>query len=99
MKNDKIVSNMIFKKVTSILKRYGAKEISVFGSYARGEEEKTSDLDIIVKFSERKSLFDIVGIEQELSEELGIKVDLLTEKSISPYLIDRIKKEMVVIYQ
>ena len=99
MKNDKIVSNMIFKKVTSILKRYGAKEISVFGSYARGEEEKTSDLDIIVKFSERKSLFDIVGIEQELSEELGIKVDLLTEKSISPYLIDRIKKEMVVIHQ
>jgi len=99
MKNDKIVLNMIFKKVTSILKRYGAKEISIFGSYARGEEKKTSDLDIIVEFSERKSLFDIVGIEQELSEALGIKVDLLTEKSISPYLIDRIKKEMVVIYQ
>ena len=99
MKNDKIVSNMIFKKVTSILIHYGAKEISIFGSYARGEEKKTSDLDIIVEFSERKSLFDIVGIEQELSEALGIKVDLLTEKSISPYLIDRIKKEMVVIYQ
>jgi predicted nucleotidyltransferase len=99
MKNDKIVSNMIFKKVTSILIHYGAKEISIFGSYARGEEKKTSDLDIIVEFSERKSLFDIIGIEQELSEALGIRVDLLTEKSISPYLIDRIKKEMVVIYQ
>ena len=99
MKSYKIESNMIFKKVTSILKRYGAKEISIFGSYARGEEKKTSDLDIIVEFSERKSLFDIVGIEQELSEALDIKVDLLTEKSISPYLIDRIKKEMVVIYQ
>jgi hypothetical protein len=99
MKSYKIESNMISKKVTSILKRYGAKEISIFGSYARGEEKKTSDLDIIVEFSERKSLFDIVGIEQELSEALGIKVDLLTEKSISPYLIDRIKKEMVVIYQ
>jgi len=35
MKNDKIVSNMTFKKVTSILKRYGVKEISIFGSYAR----------------------------------------------------------------
>ena len=99
MKNYKIESNMISQKVTSILRHYGAKEISIFGSYARGEEKKTSDLDIIVEFSERKSLFDIVGIEQELSEALGIKVDLLTEKSISPYLIDRIKKEMVVIYQ
>jgi len=63
MKNNKIVSNMIFKKVTSILKRYGAKEISIFGSYVRDEEKKTSDLDIIIEFSERKSLFDIVGIE------------------------------------
>lgn len=40
MKNDKIESNMIFKKVTSILKRYGAKEINIFGSYARGEEKR-----------------------------------------------------------
>ncbi|MEW5759343.1 MAG: hypothetical protein AB1779_01085 [Candidatus Thermoplasmatota archaeon] len=40
-----------------------------------------------------------IGIEQELSEALDIKVDLLTEKSISPYLIDRIKKEMIVIYE
>ncbi len=95
MKNDKIESNMIFKKVTSILKRYGAKEINIFGSYARGEEKKTSDLDIIIGFSERKSLFDIVGIEQGLSESLGIRVDLLTEKSISPCLIDRIKMECI----
>ena len=98
MKNDKIASGTIFKKITSILKGYGAKKISIFGSYARGEERETSDVDIIVEFSERKSLFDIVGIEQDLSERLGIKADLLTEKSISPYLIDRIKQEMVVIY-
>ncbi len=50
-----------------------------------------SNLDILVEFSERKSLLDLVGIEMELSELLNIKVDLLTEKSISPYLIDTIK--------
>jgi len=88
----------IFEKITSILKNLGVRKIAVFGSYVRGEERPGSDIDIIVEFSERKSLLDIVGIEQELSEMLGIKVDLLTEKSISPYLIDRIKKEMVVIY-
>jgi len=98
MKKDKIAPNII-KKITSILARHGVKKVSIFGSYARGEPTSESDIDIVVEFSERKSLLDIVGIEQELSEALDIKVDLLTEKSISPYLIDRIKKEMVVIYE
>lgn len=99
MDKDKIASDVIYKKVTSILAGYGARKISIFGSYARGEADPESDIDIIVEFSERKSLLDIVGIEQELSEALGMKVDLLTEKFISPYLVDRIKKEMVVIYE
>ena len=89
----------LFKKIISILARYRVKKIAVFGSYARGEAKPESDVDLLVEFSERKSLLDLVGIEQELSEALGVKADLLTEKSISPYLIDRIKKEMKVIYE
>ncbi|MCW3130542.1 MAG: nucleotidyltransferase family protein [Methanophagales archaeon] len=88
----------IFKKVVSILVRHRVKKIAIFGSYARDEAKPESDVDILVEFSERKSLLDLVGIEQELSEALGVKADLLTEKSISPYLIDRIKSEMKVIY-
>ena len=64
----------------------------------RGKLTDKSDIDILVEFSERKSLLDLVRIERELSVALSIKVDLLTEKSISPYLIDRIKSEMEVIY-
>jgi predicted nucleotidyltransferase len=86
------------KRITSILVQHGAKRISIFGSYARGEARPGSDIDIMVEFSGRKSLLDIIGIEQELSEAVGMKVDLLTEKSVSPYLIDKIKKGMVVIY-
>ena len=88
----------IFEKIAQSLKNQGARKIAVFGSYVRGEEKPGSDIDIIVEFSERKSLLELVRIERELSEVLGIKVDLLTEKSISPYLIDTIKKEMEVIY-
>ena len=88
----------IFKKIARLLKDQGAKKVAVFGSYVRGEEKPESDIDIIVEFSERKSLLKIVQIERELSEALGIKVDLLTEKSISPYLIDTIKREMEVVY-
>ncbi|RLE09157.1 hypothetical protein DRJ04_10125 [Candidatus Aerophobetes bacterium] len=85
--------------MVQILKNQGARKIAIFGSYVRGEEKPESDIDIIVEFSERKSLLDLVGIEQELSDAVGMRVDLLTEKSISPYLIDRIKKEMEVIYE
>ncbi|OYT55434.1 hypothetical protein CW703_01810 [Candidatus Bathyarchaeota archaeon] len=85
------------RKLVEILKRYGAKKIEIFGSYARGEAKKVSDLDVIVEFKERKSLLDLVGIEQELEDKLGVKIDLLTKKSISPYLIEKIEKEAKVI--
>jgi len=88
----------VFKKIVSYLIPYGVKKVSVFGSYARGEMHSKSDVDIIVRFKKKKSFLDLVKIEQELSEKLDRKVDLLTEKSISPYLIDAIRKESVVIY-
>ena len=88
----------LFEKIIRILKDHGVRRIAIFGSYARGEEEPESDIDILVEFTERRSLLDMVGIEQDLSDELGRKVDLHTEGSISPYLVDRIKKEIRVIY-
>lgn len=91
--------DQIFDKVISVLVREGVKRIAIFGSYARRESRPGSDIDILVEFSGRKSLLDMVRIERILSEAIGIKVDLLTEKSISPYLVDRIKQEMEVIYQ
>ena len=88
----------IFGKITQALKNQGARKIAVFGSYVRSEEKRGSDIDVLVEFSQRKSLLELVRIERQLSEALGIKVDLLTEKSISPYLIDTIKQQMEVIY-
>ncbi|GBE18525.1 nucleotidyltransferase domain protein [archaeon BMS3Abin16] len=94
MKNEEL-----FKKTVSLLKKTGAKKIAVFGSYARGEQNPKSDLDLLVEFKDRKSLLDLVGMEMDLTDTLGTKVELLTEKSISPYLIGKIKKEAVVLYE
>ncbi len=87
------------QKIVALLIKYNPAKISIFGSYAKGEERPGSDLDILVDFRERKSLLTLVRIERELSEALGIKVDLLTERSISPYLIESIKSDMKVVYQ
>ena len=72
--------------------------VGVFGSMARGEEKKKNDIDLIVRFSKRKSLLSMVRLERELSEALGRKVDLLTEAAISPYIRERVLKELKVVY-
>ena len=87
-----------FKKIISLLSGEGAKKIGIFGSCTRGNMHPKSDIDILVKFSKTKSLLEIVRLERQLSNILGRKVDLLTEKSISPYLIKRIKQEERMIY-
>jgi predicted nucleotidyltransferase len=66
-------------------------------SYAWGEEKPESYIDVLLEFSETRSLLTLVRIERELSEFPGVKVDLLTEESINPYLIDGIKREAKVI--
>jgi len=86
------------RELLEIGKKYKVTFLGVFGSYAREDSTSRSDIDILVRFAERKSLLDIVRIEREWSEILGTRVDLLTEKSISPYLRDRIRKELKVIY-
>jgi predicted nucleotidyltransferase len=85
--------------LVSILGKYGVRKIGLFGSYARGEERTDSDLDVLVEFEKRQSLLTLVRIERELSEHIGVKVDLLTEQAISPYLVERIKADLKVIYQ
>ena len=69
---------------------------AVFGSYARGQNKASSDLDILVylDYSNHISLLDIIGVEQDISEELGIPVDLVTEKSLSPHVRPYVEKDM-----
>ncbi len=86
-------------RMIEICRRNDVSMVGIFGSMARGEAKKKSDIDLIVRFSTRKSLLDIVRLERELSESLGWKVDLLTEAAISPYLREKIMKELRVVYE
>jgi|SRR3989344_3857041 len=78
-------------KIVRILKKYGIKKAGLFGSYARGEQRKTSDIDILIQPTIDMSLLDFSGLKIELEESLNRKVDLVSYKYIHPYL----KKEIL----
>jgi predicted nucleotidyltransferase len=82
----------IKKKIRPILKKYGIKKAGIFGSSARGESV-VNDLDLLVKIDKRISLLEFIGIQQELEDELGMKVDLVEYDAIKPALKDDILRE------
>jgi predicted nucleotidyltransferase len=85
------------RRVVAVLKRHDVKRAAVFGSFARGETKKNSDIDILVEFEGKKSLFDLVELEVDLEKALGRKVDVLTYNSLHPLLKDVILNEQKVI--
>ena len=87
------------KKLIELCRQSGVVQIAIFGSMARGEANQQSDIDLVVKFSKPISLLRVTALERQLSEALGRKVDLLTEAAISPYLQERIKRNLKVIYE
>jgi uncharacterized protein len=87
----------LIQQIKTKLIREGAKKASFFGSFARKEDNIKSDIDVIVEFKTQKSLLEIARIERELSEATGKRIDLLTERSISPMILENIKGDMETI--
>lgn len=89
--------NSIKNKVIPLLKRNNVVRASLFGSYARGEETKKSDIDMLIQFKGKKSLLDLIGLEQELETKVGIKFDITTYKALSYLIRDQVYKDQIVI--
>lgn len=91
------------EKTSQIIKetliQNGADFVALFGSFAHGEEKTESDVDILVNFKKPISLFDHAGIELDLENKIGKKVDLVTEKSLSKYMRPFIMNELVTLYE
>ena len=86
-------------RLVEVCRKHGARKIMLFGSFVRGDAGPESDIDLIVEFLRPTGFLALVKLERELSEAMGRKVDLLTEKAISPHLRDRIQDEQQVIYE
>lgn len=97
MKNAKTIKNIIAKNKKSLKEKYKVKTIGLFGSYARGNPRKKSDVDILVDFSESPDMFEFIKLEDYLSNLIRIKVDLITKKALKPLIRDEILKATLYI--
>ncbi len=77
--------------------RFKVKEIGIFGSFVKGVQKETSDLDLLVDFEQTPSLFELIRLERYLSEQLGLKVDLVMKKGLKPRIGKQILKEVVYV--
>jgi hypothetical protein len=89
----------LLQKVRSFLpylkEAYQVDTLQVFGSYVRGEEKAKSDLDILVTFRETPSLLEFIALENYLSDNLGVKVDLVMKNSLKEPLQNIILEEAI----
>ena len=92
MKKLKQIQGILASNKGELRKRYKVRELGIFGSYARGQQKKTSDVDILVRFNPNATLFDFVGLGNYLEEKLKIKVDVVSENGIRPELRSNIVK-------
>ena len=81
--------------INKIAVKHGVRSIRVFGSFARGEETVASDIDLLVELEPKRSLLDMISMKYEIEDLIGRKVDVVTAKGISPYLVEQITKEAV----
>ena len=86
--------------IVSYLRNYDPEFVGIFGSFAREQSDVSSDIDILVSFKQSPSLLQLIHMENELSDKLGIKVDLVTRGSLKNEIIrESIMKDLQTLYQ
>ncbi len=92
------VQDLLREKRDEILRlaaKYGARNVRVFGSVARGEAGPKSDIDFLVEMEEDRSLLDHIALMQDLEDVLGRKVDIVTTRALNRNIRDRVLAEAV----
>jgi uncharacterized protein len=97
MQNVEAIKHTLFGHKAELREKFKVKNIGVFGSYVRGEQKGSCDVDVLVEFEEPVGLFEFMKLENYLSELLGVKVDLVSKKALKPHIGERILEEVIMI--
>jgi predicted nucleotidyltransferase len=84
--------------ISPIAKKYNLSQVSLFGSYARGDSNEQSDIDLRIDKGGLKGMFALCGFYTEVEEALDAKVDVLTTGSLEEDFLEEIKKDEIVLY-
>ena len=91
------ILQILRERLPELRDKHHVEILGVFGFYVRGKQTRKSDLDILVEFTEAPSFFKFVGLERQLSEMIGVKVDLVMKSALKPYVGARILSEEVAV--
>jgi hypothetical protein len=83
------------EQILETASHYGAYDVRVFGSVARGEADAASDIDLLVKLEPGRSLMDLGGLLYDLQNLLGTQVDVVTEKGLRPRIRVQVIREAI----
>jgi predicted nucleotidyltransferase len=97
MRDVETVKHALLEQKAELKEKFKVKTIGVFGSYVRGEQNRSSDVDILVEFEEPIGLFEFMKLENYLSHLLEVKVDLVSKKALKPHIGERILQEVIMI--
>jgi uncharacterized protein len=94
MKHDQLVREKR-GEILRIASKYGASNVRIFGSVARGEVDRESDVDFLVELEAGRSLLDLGGLQMELESLLGCRVDVVTSRGLKARIRERVLREAV----
>lgn len=91
------LAEILRKTMPKLRSEYSINGLWIFGSFVRGEEDSSSDVDILVEFDKLPTLLEFVRLQRTLSDLLGVKVDLVMKTALKPTIGRRIMKEAVAV--
>lgn len=94
LKSIEEIEQLIKVHKQELREKYGVKKIGIFGSYLRKENKENSDIDILVEIGIPMGFFKFLNLERYLSHLLGVKVDLVTQNALKPFIGQRILDEV-----
>ena len=89
------IQNILTELKPELTDKYHVSQLGIFGSYARGDYNSASDIDIIVEYSQKPSLFGLIELQDYLSDRLQMKVDLVTKDGLKPQIKEKILAEVI----
>ena len=91
------IINELRRLQPQLQRRYPIRQMGIFGSYVHGNQREDSDLDVLVELGGGIGLIELIGLKQELSDAIGLNVDLVTKDALKPRIGRRILSEVVML--